>query len=88
LPAWITFTGTCGNDEASSSLIAARTTARLAPHGRVLVLVPTLDLLSPDCAVLARHRPQRTGGGRFFGMPGAGPRWREPERGIVSLWHR
>ncbi|MGY5030339.1 hypothetical protein ACWC9U_05050 [Streptomyces sp. 900116325] len=46
MPAWITFTRTCGNDEASSSLIAARTTARLAPHGRVLELVPTLDLLS------------------------------------------
>lgn len=33
----------CGTGK---TLIAARTTARLAPRGRVLVLVPTLDLLS------------------------------------------
>ncbi|MFJ1618441.1 Helicase associated domain protein [Streptomyces sp. NPDC088251] len=33
----------CGTGK---TLIAARTTARVAPHGRVLVLVPTLDLLS------------------------------------------
>lgn len=33
----------CGTGK---TLIAARTTARTAPHGRVLVLLPTLDLLS------------------------------------------
>ncbi|MEU8473373.1 DEAD/DEAH box helicase family protein, partial [Streptomyces sp. NPDC029006] len=33
----------CGTGK---TLIAARTTARLAPRGRVLVLLPTLDLLS------------------------------------------
>ncbi|MEU9339514.1 Helicase associated domain protein [Streptomyces sp. NPDC048290] len=33
----------CGTGK---TLIAARTTARIAPHGRVLVLLPTLDLLS------------------------------------------
>ncbi|MFJ8864040.1 Helicase associated domain protein [Streptomyces sp. NPDC102451] len=33
----------CGTGK---TLIAARTTARIAPRGRVLVLVPTLDLLS------------------------------------------
>lgn len=38
----------------------------------------------PDRAVLARHRPQRTGGGRFFDTSGAGPRRPEPERTIGS----
>lgn len=33
----------CGTGK---TLIAARTTARIAPRGRVLVLLPTLDLLS------------------------------------------
>ncbi|WP_405918617.1 Helicase associated domain protein [Streptomyces longwoodensis] len=33
----------CGTGK---TLIAARTTARITPHGRVLVLLPTLDLLS------------------------------------------
>lgn len=33
----------CGTGK---TLIAARTTTRIAPRGRVLVLVPTLDLLS------------------------------------------
>ncbi|UWS69814.1 DEAD/DEAH box helicase family protein [Streptomyces noursei] len=37
----------CGTGK---TLIAARTTARTAPHGRVLVLLPTLDLLSKPSA--------------------------------------
>lgn len=38
-----TVVAACGTGK---TLIAARTAARLAAHGRVLVLVPTLDLLS------------------------------------------
>ncbi|MCX5402385.1 DEAD/DEAH box helicase [Streptomyces sp. NBC_00102] len=38
-----TVVAACGTGK---TLIAARTTARLAPHGRTLVLLPTLDLLS------------------------------------------
>lgn len=41
------------------TLIAARTAARLAPGGRVLVLVPTLDLLSQT--VRSWHEADRKG---------------------------